>query len=123
MQVTLGVILAAKKQGTKKTAEDVVQFLDYCVTHPDAVIRYHVRDMILRGHINASYLSKSKARSRAGGKFYLGLRNYNNTQETNWEVMMVSIIMKNVISLAAEAEVGSLFHNCQEAKPLQVTLE
>ena len=44
-------------------------------------------------------------------------------QETIGAVLMVSIVVKNVMSAAAEAEVGELFHNFRESKPLQVTLE
>ena len=53
----------------------------------------------------------------------MGSRSYNNTEDTNGALMMVRIIMKNVMSLAAEAEVGALFNNFQEAEPLRVTLK
>ena len=81
MQVNLVSMTEAQIQVTKQTADNVLQFLDYCAMHPDAVIRYHGSDMILRGHSDASYLSKSKDRSREGGNFYMGSRDYNNTQE------------------------------------------
>ena len=47
------------------------KFLDYAATHPDAKIRFVASDMQLWIHSDASYLSKPKARSRAGGYFYL----------------------------------------------------
>jgi hypothetical protein len=37
----------------------------------DAALSYHARDMVLAVHSNASYLSKPKAHSRAGGHFFL----------------------------------------------------
>ena len=122
MQVTLGSRAAAHTQVTSQTADGVVQFLEYFVMHPNAVIRYHGSNMIPRGHIYASYLSKYKTRISSGGKFYTGSRDYNNTQNTNGKVLTVSIIMKHVMSAAAEAEVAVLFHNCQESEALWVTL-
>ena len=101
----------------------MVQFLGYCATHPNGVTRYHESDIILIGHNDASYLSKSKSRIRAGEHFYMGSRDYNNTQETNGAVLTVSIFMKNYMSLVAEAEVEALFHNCQEDEPLRVTFK
>ena len=49
----------------------IKQFLDYAATHPDAIITYHASDMVLVGHSHASYLSETKARSRAGGHFFM----------------------------------------------------
>eukprot|EP00957_Ditylum_brightwellii_P079493 6044656-Ditylum_brightwellii.AAC.1 len=72
MLVALGTIAAVQNQGTKDTADAIEHLLHYCASHPDAVISYHPSDIILRVHSDASYLSKPKARSRAGGYFYLG---------------------------------------------------
>ncbi len=52
---------------TENTMNCVNQFLDFMWTHPDADIRYCTSDMILNVHSDASYLSKPKARSGAGG--------------------------------------------------------
>ena len=49
----------------------VKQFLDYAATHPDAIITYHASNMVLAGHSDASYLSETKACSRAGGHFFM----------------------------------------------------
>ena len=46
-------------------------FLDYVTTHPDATVKFHASDMVLWAHSDASYLSEPKARSRAGGFYYL----------------------------------------------------
>jgi hypothetical protein len=42
-------------------------FLDYAATNPDAALIYKASDMYFRIHTDASYLTESKARSRAGG--------------------------------------------------------
>ncbi len=43
--------------------QKVKQLLDYLATYPDATIRFKASDMILNIHSDASYLSKSDARS------------------------------------------------------------
>ncbi len=64
----------------------VLQFLDYASTHPDAIVMYHASDMVLMGHSNALYLSKSKARSRVGGHFFMS---NNTTKPPNNCAMLV----------------------------------
>ena len=54
---------------TEKILADAEHFLNYLATHLDAMIRYHASDMILNTHSDASYLSASRRRSRAGGHF------------------------------------------------------
>ena len=48
------------------------QLLDYLTTHPDATIWFRASDMILNVHLDASYLSETKAHSRACGHFFIG---------------------------------------------------
>ena len=48
-----------------------MQFLDYFSTQEEAILTFNASDMKLVVHSNASYLSKPKARSRAGGHFFL----------------------------------------------------
>eukprot|EP00804_Cyclotella_cryptica_P024841 CCRYP_001785-RA/>CCRYP_001785-RA protein AED:0.34 eAED:0.34 QI:0/0/0/1/0/0/2/0/376 len=48
---------------------EVHQFLDYAMTHPDAMITYHASNMILAVHSDTSYLSETKARSGRGHFF------------------------------------------------------
>jgi hypothetical protein len=55
----------------KNTMKKIKQFLDFAVTHPDAVIIYHASHKVLAGHSNALHLSKSNARSRAGVHFFM----------------------------------------------------
>jgi hypothetical protein len=99
----------------------VQQFLDYASTHPDAIITYHTSDMVLTGHSNKWYLSKSKACSRAGRHFFMS----NNTakQPKNGAILTIAQIIKVVMSKAAEAKVGALYINCREAILTRHTLE
>ena len=90
----------------------IVQLLNYAATHPDAAIRYYKSDMVLYVHSDASYLSESQARSRVGGYFYLGNTNEPaDTTKPNGPIHIESRIMKNVMAVASEAEIGALFHN------------
>jgi len=78
--------------------------------------------MILRIHSDASYLSEAQARSRAGGHFYLGDKPSNKPEKGNGAILTTSIIMKNVMSSAAEAECGALYNNAKEGVALRNTL-
>ena len=77
--------------------------------------------MVLVGHSDASYLSETKARSRAGGHFFMS--NDSADPPNNGAVLTVAQIIKNVMSSAAEAELGALFIKCREAVPARHTLE
>ena len=63
----LGSLETAQSKPTEHTDKLVNQLLNYLYTHPDATVRYHASSMVLHVHSDASYLSKSNARSRAGG--------------------------------------------------------
>jgi hypothetical protein len=95
--------------------------MDYASTHPDAIVTYHVSDMVLAGFSNALYLSESKAHSRAGRHFFMS----NNTAKppNNVAILTIAQIIKAVISSATEADVGALYINCREAIPTCHTLE
>ena len=71
MLVALSAIASAQANATEDTLEKAKLFLDYAATHPDAIITYRASNMILSVHSDASYLTESKARSRAGGHFVL----------------------------------------------------
>jgi hypothetical protein len=109
---------------TTKTMADAIHFLDYLASHPDATIRYHASDMILNNHSDASYLSASRGRSRAGGHFFLGW-NPEKTQpiRLNGQILSLCEILKFVSSSAAEAELGALFLNTKQARILRLTLD
>jgi hypothetical protein len=68
----LNDIATGQTKVREKMQSTTNQMLDYLATHPDAIIRYHASDMVLRIHIDTSYLSVSNARSRLGGLFFLG---------------------------------------------------
>ena len=65
----LNTLASAQSKGTEETKEAMTHFLNYCATHPDATVRFHASDMILKIHSDASYLSETGAKSRAGGYY------------------------------------------------------
>jgi hypothetical protein len=120
MLPALGTIAATQSNATEKTERATRQLLHYAATHPDATLRFSASDMILHIHSDASYLSEPKARSRAGGLFFLSNRTGKPTPTstpppTNDAVHVVT-------SSAVEAEIGALFFNGQDGCMLQTTL-
>jgi len=105
-------------QNTKKL---IHQLLDYEATHPDAIVTYQGSDMVLAGHSDASYLSETNARSRAGGHFFMS--DDNAIPNNNGAILTISQIIKAVMSSVAEAKIEALYINCKEAIPAQHTLE
>ena len=76
--------------------------------------------MVLSGHSDVSYLSKSKARSCAGIDFFLS--NNSSDPPNNGAVLTVAQIIKTVMSSTAEAELGALYINIREAIPVRHAL-
>jgi len=108
--VALGTLASQQNTPTETTATAITQILNYVATHPLAVIKYVASPMILQIHSDASYLSEPKARSRAGGHFFLS--NKSSTLP-NGPIHTLSNIMRNVMASAAEAEIGAVFANAQ----------
>jgi hypothetical protein len=77
--------------------------------------------MILHIDSDASYLSENKAKIRAGGLFYMGNTTKNDKKLTNGAILIVSKVIKNVTSSAAEAEIGAVFINAKEGAVLRTT--
>ena len=119
----LNSIAAESSKPTERTMERVEQLLDYMHTYPNAVVRYYASDMILNVHSDASYLSAGRGRSRAGGYFFLGSLPQEGTPiKLNGNIAITCAILKLVAASAAEAELGALFLNVQEARILRLIL-
>jgi hypothetical protein len=86
-------------KATEKIQAATNQLLDYLATHPDATIRYHVSDMILHIHSDASYLSVSNARIRVGGLFFCD--NKPPQEDTlNGSILNVVSVIKKYVRLS-----------------------
>ena len=97
----LGSITTQQVAPTENTMRKIHQFLDYAATHPDAIIPFSASDMVLAGHSEASYLSETKARSRASSHFFLS--NNSTDPPNNGSVLTVAQIIKAVMSSVAKA--------------------
>ena len=132
MLVALGGSLAsAQTKGTEQTTIAITQLLNYCATNPDAILRYSASEMALHVHSDASYLSEKRARSRAGGLFFLSSKlsppniaplPNSIPPPNNGAVHVHSSIISAVMPSATEAETGALFYNGKEAAMLRNSL-
>ena len=77
--------------------------------------------MDAKEHSDASHLSETKARSRAGGHFFLSEN--EEYPANNGAVLTIAQIIKVVMSSAAEAELGALCINSRETVPQRHLLE
>ena len=97
------------------------QLLDYIATQEESVLTFNASDMKLAAHSDASYLSKPKARSRAGGNFFLS--SDSNIPQHNGTVLKIAHIIKHVMSLATEAELAALYIMAREVVYIRIVLE
>ena len=109
MLTALSSIASTQAEPTEETMANIKLFLDYTASHQDAILTYQASDMVLVVHSNASYLSKPKAQSQAGGHFFMS-SNVTNPH-SNGAVLNIAQLIKAVMSSAAEAELGALYIN------------
>ena len=67
----LSPIASEQATPTENTMKKCKQLLDYADSQEEAILTYTKSDMVLAIHSDASYLSESKARSRAGGHWFM----------------------------------------------------
>jgi hypothetical protein len=79
--------------------------------------------MILYIHSDESYLSERESKSRSGGFFYMGNSADTANKLANGAILIISTVLKHVMSLAAEAEIGAVFINAKEGAFIRTTLE
>ena len=106
---------------TENTMKLTKLFLDHMASQEDAVLTYKASDMVLAIHSNASYLSKPKARSRAGGHMFMLAD--TDIPQNNGAVLNISQIIRAVMSSAAEAKLRALFINEKIAVAIRHTLK
>jgi hypothetical protein len=100
----INVLESEQSNATEGTADKVIELLNYCNTHPETKISYHASDIVLHIHRDASYLSENEAKSRAGGLFYMGSNDKPTKNLTTVQILIISKVLKHVMSSAAEAE-------------------
>jgi hypothetical protein len=101
--------------------QQTLQLLDYLATQEDAVLFYYTSNMVLAVHSNASYLSKPKAQSQAGGHFFLSSN--TTVPPNNGAILNTAHIIKKVMSSATEAELAGLYIMMHKANYIRIILE
>ena len=72
MLCALNKIASRRAKPTDTLMKDVYRFLQYAASYPNGRLVFKASEMKLFIHSDASYLSESDSRSRAGGFPYLG---------------------------------------------------
>ena len=111
---------------TIDTLKHSKMLLDYLATYPNAKLRFYAGNMKLHFESDAAYLVLPGAKSRIAGYFYLHAPPSASkvyAQGYNAPIHIECSTIKNVVSSAAEAECGGLFHNCSTAIGIRTALE
>ena len=131
LKALLGTIATQQSKPTESNMRAIVQILNYAALYPNAEVQFKASDMILWIDSDASYLSESKARSTCIGYHFLSDMPRDCTQQPqphdaepmhNAPIYVMCNIMKEVLSVASEAELAGLFHNGKEACPIRICL-
>jgi hypothetical protein len=77
--------------------------------------------MILAAHSDASYLSETNSRSRAGAHIFLS--NDDPIPQSNGPLLSIAAVLRSVYASAGEAELAALFKCATEMVPLRNALE
>jgi hypothetical protein len=118
---TLSTISTQQASATQNTLVAVNNLLDYVATYPSDGITFKASNMILAAHSDASYLSESKSRSRAGAHIFLS--NNDPIPQNNGPVLSISAVLRSVYGSVAEAELAALYKCATEMVPLRNALE
>ncbi len=117
----ISAIASQSSKPTTDTMQQTLQLLNYLATQEDTVLSYHASNMVLAVHSKASYLSEPKARSRAGGHFFLS--SDTTIPPNNGAVLNIAHIIKNVMSSATKAELAGLYIMACKAVYIRIILE
>ena len=128
MAVALGSIASTQSKSKALTRDECTWVLDYAASNQDATIRYHASDLVLYIHSDASYLSETRARSRAAGHFFLGSQQTNPNSppqdilRINGPIHTLSQNITVIVSSAAEADIAGNYLTAQAAVPIRTAL-
>jgi hypothetical protein len=117
----ISAIASQSSKPTEDTMQKTLQLLDYMATEEDAILSYHASDMVVAVHSNTSYLSEPKAQSQVGEHFFISSN--TTVPPNNGATLNTAHIIKNVISLATEAEIAGLYIMVCEAVYIRIILE
>jgi hypothetical protein len=113
-------IESALANATQLTQRAADRLLAYFRNYPDNILVLKACDMRLHTQSDASYCTRSRGRSVAGGLAYLG--NADDPTAINGPIMVFSSVIQNVMASIGEAEYAAAFHTAQMAAGLRKTL-
>ena len=116
MLTAVNHIASEQARPTQHVLAAAHRVLQYAASYPAHELLYHACDMVLYIPSDASYLSRSGARSVAGGLLYCG--NNNDDTTINGALLTVSCIIPTVCSAVSEAEYAACFINAQPVTQL-----
>eukprot|EP00804_Cyclotella_cryptica_P005134 CCRYP_011529-RA/>CCRYP_011529-RA protein AED:0.46 eAED:0.46 QI:0/-1/0/1/-1/0/1/0/318 len=119
--VPLRAIASQSFAPTTDTLKQTHLLLNYLATQEDAILTYKHSNMKLAIHNDASYLSEPKARSCAGGHFFLSFD--ETIPRNNGAILNIAHIIKNVMSSATEAKLAALYIMARKAVYICIILE
>ena len=117
----ISAIASQQANPTEETMAQTKQLLDYLASQEEAVLTYKASDMVLAVHSDAGYLNEPKARSRAGGHFFLSTN--SDIPSNNGAILNIAHIIKHVMSSATEAELAALYIMAREAVYIRTILD
>ena len=112
-------IESALAHATHLTQRAADRLLAYFRHYPDNILVLKACNMRLHTQSDASYCTRSRGRSVAGGIAYLG---NEDPTEINGPIMAYSTVIQNVMASIGEAEYAAAFHTAQMAAGLRKTL-
>ena len=114
-------IASEMKAPTQRVLAMADRMLAYSLEYPNNELVFTASDMILYVQTDASYLSRSEARSVVGVVEYLG--NKDQPTHINGAIHAVSSIIDVVVASAAEAEYAGVFTGARHAEGTRALLD
>ena len=120
MLTAVNHLSSSQAHPTATTLANAQRLLAYAAAYPNNRLVYTACDMILYIQSDASYLSRPKARSVAGGYLFLG--NANQPTHINGAIHTLSNVIDVVVASAFEAEYGAAFINAKVGEWIRTIL-
>ena len=117
---TVSAIGMNQASATQNTLDECNWLLDHLALYPNDGITYKASNMIACAHSDASYLSESNSRSRAGAHIFLS--NDDPIPQDNGPVQSSSTVLRSVYASAGEAETAACFKCARDMVPLRNAL-
>ena len=118
--VVLSELEQQQAAATQATNDDIMQLLDYVATYPSDGITFRASYMVLASHSNAAFLNVTKYCFRYGS--HIMLSEDVPVPTYNGPILIITQIIRNVMSSASEAELAGLFICVKEMAPHRKSL-